>query len=343
MAVLQIALQGVDNCQRAHRTLHGHAWCIVASSPAGLTLDNGSMRFQGVRVPRENLLDRFASVDRTGAYRCPYSASRRFAATLGELTGGRVGLTCSSLGILKARSSCGRGQDQGLLCLAFAACRHCVCLPCARREPMRPGAGRADDCGPLRRRAAAVRAARCAGDCRAGLPQPAGEADAAAGHRIRACTSPSATWSTSTRRPSAPRRRMSSPTCTPSRLVRIATRVQHVLVHSCSPSSVDGGVACLRKTGQATAIAPAGSASPDALDDHEDGARRPEGVCQPATLPTRCRCAGSAAAGMAMQQSTGLASGAQTTTSSRPLRATTLSSCSRCALLRMVSRFALPV
>jgi alkylation response protein AidB-like acyl-CoA dehydrogenase len=64
-------------------------------------VDNGSMRFQGVRVPRENLLDRFASVDRTGAYRSPFSASRRFAATLGELTGGRVGLTCSSLGILK--------------------------------------------------------------------------------------------------------------------------------------------------------------------------------------------------------------------------------------------------
>jgi len=56
-----------------------------------------------VRVPRENLLDRFATVDRAGQYRSPYSASRRFAATLGELTGGRVGLTCSSLAVLKAR------------------------------------------------------------------------------------------------------------------------------------------------------------------------------------------------------------------------------------------------
>lgn len=65
-------------------------------------VDNGSIRFSGVRVPRENLLDRFASVDRSGQYRSPYSASRRFAATLGELTGGRVGLICSSLGILKA-------------------------------------------------------------------------------------------------------------------------------------------------------------------------------------------------------------------------------------------------
>ena len=64
-------------------------------------VDNGAIRFSGVRVPRENLLDRFGSVDSSGQYRSPYSASRRFAATLGELTGGRVGLTCSSLGILK--------------------------------------------------------------------------------------------------------------------------------------------------------------------------------------------------------------------------------------------------
>ena len=64
-------------------------------------VDNGAIRFTGVRVPRENLLDRFGSVDSSGQYRSPYSASRRFAATLGELTGGRVGLTCSSLGILK--------------------------------------------------------------------------------------------------------------------------------------------------------------------------------------------------------------------------------------------------
>jgi acyl-CoA oxidase len=42
--------------------------------------------------------------------------SRRFAATLGELTGGRVGLTCGSVGVLKGavtiaiRYSAGRQQ-----------------------------------------------------------------------------------------------------------------------------------------------------------------------------------------------------------------------------------------
>ena len=59
------------------------------------------MRFTNVRIPRDNLLDRFATVDRGGKYSSPYSPSRRFAATLGELTGGRVGLTCGSLGVLK--------------------------------------------------------------------------------------------------------------------------------------------------------------------------------------------------------------------------------------------------
>lgn len=131
-------------------------------------MDNGAIRFTNVRVPRENLLDRFASgkpllrvlpllpvvpaqgsstvlpqraavraspqcatsqehalpgffepaahptrtpspspslrpvlscgtVDRSGRYSSPMtSATKRFAATLGELTGGRVGLTCAS-------------------------------------------------------------------------------------------------------------------------------------------------------------------------------------------------------------------------------------------------------
>ena len=46
--------------------------------------------------------DRFGSVDKSGRYSSPLaSQARRFAATLGELTGGRVGLTCGSVGLLK--------------------------------------------------------------------------------------------------------------------------------------------------------------------------------------------------------------------------------------------------
>lgn len=65
-------------------------------------VDNGAIRFTRVRVPRENLLDRFASVDRSGRYSSPLtSQAKRFAATVGELTGGRVGLACASVGVLK--------------------------------------------------------------------------------------------------------------------------------------------------------------------------------------------------------------------------------------------------
>lgn len=65
-------------------------------------VDNGAIRFTHVRVARTALLDRFASVDKSGRYSSPLtSQARRFAATLGELTGGRVGLCSSSVGVLK--------------------------------------------------------------------------------------------------------------------------------------------------------------------------------------------------------------------------------------------------
>lgn len=99
---------------------HGvHAFIVPLRDDSGATLpdveirdcgykvglngvDNGAIRFTHVKIPRENLLDRFASVDRAGQYSSPLpSASKRFAATLGELTGGRVGLTAGSLGVLK--------------------------------------------------------------------------------------------------------------------------------------------------------------------------------------------------------------------------------------------------
>jgi acyl-CoA oxidase len=65
-------------------------------------VDNGAIRFSSVRVTRDSLLDRFASVDRSGRYSSPLASSaKRFAATLGELTGGRVGLTSASVGVLK--------------------------------------------------------------------------------------------------------------------------------------------------------------------------------------------------------------------------------------------------
>ncbi|CAI5461813.1 unnamed protein product [Closterium sp. Yama58-4] len=69
-------------------------------------IDNGAIRFHNVRIPREDMLDRFGTVSADGQYSSEISsANKRFAATLGELVGGRVGLAFGSVGILKAAST----------------------------------------------------------------------------------------------------------------------------------------------------------------------------------------------------------------------------------------------
>lgn len=40
-------------------------------------VDNGAIRFTHVRVPRGNLLDRFASVDKSGRYSSPLTSQAR--------------------------------------------------------------------------------------------------------------------------------------------------------------------------------------------------------------------------------------------------------------------------
>ncbi|CAM0901567.1 unnamed protein product [Alopecurus aequalis] len=65
-------------------------------------VDTGAMRFYSVRIPRDNLLNRFGDVARDGKYTSSLpTINRRFAATLGELVGGRVGVAHSSVGIFK--------------------------------------------------------------------------------------------------------------------------------------------------------------------------------------------------------------------------------------------------
>ncbi|KAK9272966.1 hypothetical protein L1049_003346 [Liquidambar formosana] len=65
-------------------------------------VDNGALRFRSVRVPRDSLLNRFGDLSRDGKYTSSLpSINKRFAATLGELVGGRVGLAYSSVGVLK--------------------------------------------------------------------------------------------------------------------------------------------------------------------------------------------------------------------------------------------------
>jgi acyl-CoA oxidase len=61
-------------------------------------VDNGRIRFTDVRIPRENLLDRYGSVSADGSYSSPItSPTRRFFTMLGTLVAGRISIACASL------------------------------------------------------------------------------------------------------------------------------------------------------------------------------------------------------------------------------------------------------
>lgn len=60
-------------------------------------IDNGRLHFTNVRVPRENLLDKYGSVNSDGVYSSPIkSRGRRFFTILGTLVQGRVSLSGAS-------------------------------------------------------------------------------------------------------------------------------------------------------------------------------------------------------------------------------------------------------
>ncbi|GAA4871536.1 acyl-CoA dehydrogenase [Actinomycetospora straminea] len=62
-------------------------------------VDNGRLAFHGVRVPRENLLDRHGSVAEDGTYSSSIeSENRRFFTMLGALVRGRVSVSGSAVG-----------------------------------------------------------------------------------------------------------------------------------------------------------------------------------------------------------------------------------------------------
>src|SRR4051794_37325097 len=65
-------------------------------------VDNGRIWFDQVRVPRDNLLDRYASVDEHGVYTSPIaSATKRFFTMLGTLIQGRVSVCGASISATK--------------------------------------------------------------------------------------------------------------------------------------------------------------------------------------------------------------------------------------------------
>ena len=66
-------------------------------------VDNGRIWFDQVRVPRENLLDRFGTINDEGEYHSPIdNPSRRFFTMLGTLVGGRVCVPKAGLSAAKS-------------------------------------------------------------------------------------------------------------------------------------------------------------------------------------------------------------------------------------------------
>ncbi|MFA9186966.1 acyl-CoA dehydrogenase [Flavobacterium sp. FBOR7N2.3] len=66
-------------------------------------VDNGTIRFDQVVIPKENMLDRFASVNDKGKFESPIpSDNRRFFTMLGTLVGGRIGIPRSALAAAKS-------------------------------------------------------------------------------------------------------------------------------------------------------------------------------------------------------------------------------------------------
>ena len=66
-------------------------------------VDNGTISFNNVMIPKENMLDRFASVNDKGEFESPIpSDNRRFFTMLGTLVGGRIGIPRSALAAAKS-------------------------------------------------------------------------------------------------------------------------------------------------------------------------------------------------------------------------------------------------
>ncbi|KQO23058.1 acyl-CoA oxidase [Flavobacterium sp. Leaf82] len=66
-------------------------------------VDNGTISFENVVIPKENMLDRFASVNDKGEFESPIpSDNRRFFIMLGTLVGGRIGIPRSALAAAKS-------------------------------------------------------------------------------------------------------------------------------------------------------------------------------------------------------------------------------------------------
>ncbi len=66
-------------------------------------VDNGKIHFNQVTIPKDNMLDKFASITDDGKFASPISSdNRRFFTMLGTLVGGRIGIPRSGLSAVKS-------------------------------------------------------------------------------------------------------------------------------------------------------------------------------------------------------------------------------------------------
>jgi len=66
-------------------------------------VDNGKINFNNVVIPKEDMLDKFASITEDGKFASPISSdNRRFFTMLGTLVGGRIGIPRSGLSAVKS-------------------------------------------------------------------------------------------------------------------------------------------------------------------------------------------------------------------------------------------------
>ncbi len=90
------------------RDAHGHTITGVTIGDCGVKMglngvDNGTIQFDQVIIPKENMLDRFARVNESGQFESEIpSDNRRFFTMLGTLVGGRIGIPRSALSAAKS-------------------------------------------------------------------------------------------------------------------------------------------------------------------------------------------------------------------------------------------------
>ncbi|MBZ3885446.1 Acyl-coenzyme A oxidase-like protein [Sciurus carolinensis] len=82
-------------------------------------VDNGILIFNKVRIPRENLLDKFGSVAPDGRYHSPIkNKSARFTAMLAALTPSRLAVTFQAMSAMKLLDLCDSVKDDALRVIA---------------------------------------------------------------------------------------------------------------------------------------------------------------------------------------------------------------------------------